>query len=114
METPEALEKICNEYNKVIGNLELEPLIAIPIFIHDFLCIHPFNDGNGRMSRLLTTLLMYRSGFYVGKYISLEALIAKNKSEYYISPAEAGVHWHEENENVLPFVKYIRNNTGSI
>ena len=85
----------------------MEPLIAIPIFIHDFLCIHPFNDGNGRMSRLLTTLLMYRSGFYVGKYISLEALIAKNKSEYYISLAEAGVHWHEENENVLPFVKYI-------
>ena len=107
LETPEALENICNEYNKVIGNLELEPLIAIPIFIHDFLCIHPFNDGNGRMSRLLTTLLMYRSGFYVGKYISLEALTAKNKSEYYISPAEAGVHWHEENENVLPFVKYI-------
>lgn len=107
LETPEALENICNEYNKVIGNLELEPLIAIPIFIHDFLCIHPFNDGNGRMSRLLTTLLMYRSGFYVGKYISLEALIAKNKSEYYISLAEAGVHWHEENENVLPFVKYI-------
>ena len=68
LETPEALENICNEYNKVIGNLELEPLIAIPIFIHDFLCIHPFNDGNGRMSRLLTTLLMYRSGFYVGKY----------------------------------------------
>ena len=80
LETPEALENICNEYNKVIGNLELEPLIAIPIFIHDFLCIHPFNDGNVRMSRLLTTLLMYRSGFYVGKYISLEALIAKNKS----------------------------------
>ena len=85
----------------------MEPLIAISFFIHDFLCIHPFNDGNGRISRLLTTLLMYRSGFYVGKYISLKALTAKNKSEYYISPAEAGVHWHEENENVLPFVKYI-------
>lgn len=67
-ETPEALDKICEEYNKVIGNFELEPLIAIPVFIHDFLCIHPFNDGNGRMSRLLTTLLLYRSGFYVGKY----------------------------------------------
>lgn len=72
-EIPEALEKICEEYNRVIGNLEVEPLIAIPVFIHDFLCIHPFNDGNGRMSRLLTTLLLYRSGFYVGKYISLEA-----------------------------------------
>ena len=82
-ETPKALEKICEEYNRVIGNLEVEPLIAIPVFIHDFLCIHPFNDGNGRMSRLLTTLLLYRSGFYVGKYISLEAKIAKNKDLYY-------------------------------
>ena len=63
-ETPKALEKICEEYNRFIGNLEVEPLIAIPVFIHDFLCIHPFNDGNGRMSRLLTTLLLYRSGFY--------------------------------------------------
>lgn len=65
-ETPVALDRICKEYNRVIGNMELEPLIAIPVFIHDFLCIHPFNDGNGRMSRLLTTLLLYRSGFYVG------------------------------------------------
>ena len=72
-ETPEALDRICEEYNRVIGNMEVEPLIVIPVFIHDFLCIHPFNDGNGRMSRLLTTLLLYRSGFYVGKYISLEA-----------------------------------------
>ena len=82
-ETPEALDKICEEYNRVIGNMELEPLIAIPIFIHDFLCIHPFNDGNGRMSRLLTTLLLYQNGFSVGKYISLEAKIAKNKDLYY-------------------------------
>ena len=66
-ETPEALDHICAEYNRVIGNMEVDPLIAIPVFIHDFLCIHPFNDGNGRMSRLLTTLLLYRSGFYVGK-----------------------------------------------
>ena len=65
-ETPEALDRICDEYNRVIGNLEVEPLIAVPVFIHDFLCIHPFNDGNGRMSRLLTTLLLYRNGFYVG------------------------------------------------
>ena len=57
-ETPKALDAICDEYNRVIGNMELEPLIAIPVFIHDFLCIHPFNDGNGRMSRLLTTLLL--------------------------------------------------------
>lgn len=106
-ETPEALDNICSEYNKVIGNFELEPLIAIPIFIHDFLCIHPFNDGNGRMSRLLTTLLLYRSGFYLGRYISLEAIIAKNKQAYYDVLGTAGINWHEENENVLPFIKYI-------
>ena len=81
-ETPDALDRLCEEYNRVIGNLELEPLIAIPVFIHDFLSIHPFNDGNGRMSRLLTTLLLYRSGFYVGKYISLEAKIAKNMEKH--------------------------------
>lgn len=85
----------------------MKPLITIPIFIHDFLCIHPFNDGNGRMSRLLTTLLLYRSGFYVGKYISLEALIAQNKAAYYEALRKVGQHWHEEKEDILPFVKYL-------
>ena len=106
-ETPIALESICNEFNRVIGNNELEPLIAIPIFIHDFLCIHPFNDGNGRMSRLLTTLLLYRSGFYVGKYISLEAKIAKNKDLYYDSLRESQNGWHEGKEDAVSFVKYL-------
>ena len=106
-ETPEALDRICEEYNRVIGNMELEPLIAIPVFIHDFLCIHPFNDGNGRMSRLLTTLLLYRNGFYVGRYISLEAKIAKSKDLYYDALAASQVGWHEGNEDVVPFLKYI-------
>ena len=106
-ETEEAIDKICQEFNKVIGNFELEPLIAIPIFIHDFLCIHPFNDGNGRMSRLLTTLLLYRSGFYVGKYISLEAKIAKNKDLYYDSLNKSQNGWHEGTEDAVPFIKYI-------
>ena len=106
-ETPTALDKICEEYNRVIGNLEVEPLIVIPIFIHDFLCIHPFNDGNGRMSRLLTTLLLYRSGFYVGKYISLEAKIAKGKDLYYAALQQSQIGWHEGTEDVLPFIKYL-------
>lgn len=106
-ETPEALDKICEEYNRVIGNMEVEPLIVIPIFIHDFLCIHPFNDGNGRMSRLLTTLLLYRSGFYVGKYISLESKIAKNKDLYYKALAEAQDGWNDGKEDVVPFIKYL-------
>ena len=106
-ETEEALDRICEEYNKVIGNLELEPLIAIPTFIHDFLCIHPFNDGNGRRSRLLTTLLLYRSGFYVGKYISLESKIAKNKDLYYDALNKSQDGWHEGTDDVTPFIKYI-------
>ena len=106
-DTPEALNRICEEYNRVIGNMEVEPLIAIPIFIHDFLCIHPFNDGNGRMSRLLTTLLLYRNGFYVGKYISLEAKIAKNKDLYYDALGQAQIGWHEGTEDAVPFIKYL-------
>jgi len=106
-ETPDALDRICEEYNRVIGNMELEPLIAISVFIHDFLCIHPFNDGNGRMSRLLTTLLLYRNGFYVGKYISLEAKIAKNKDLYYEALYASQGGWHEGTDNPVPFIKYL-------
>lgn len=106
-DTPQALDRICEEYNRVIGNMEVEPLIAISIFIHDFLCIHPFNDGNGRMSRLLTTLLLYRNGFYVGKYISLEAKIAKNKDLYYDALGQAQIGWHEGTEDSVPFIKYL-------
>ena len=105
--TPDALESICNEYNRVIGNNELEPLIAISTFIHDFLCIHPFNDGNGRMSRILTTLLLYRSGFLVGKYISLESKIAKSKDLYYSALDISSHGWHDGTEDVVPFLKYL-------
>ncbi|WP_373263416.1 Fic family protein [Hungatella hathewayi] len=106
-ETPEALDRICEEYNRVIGNMEVEPLIAIPVFIHDFLCIHPFNDGNGRMSRLLTTLLLYRNGFYVGKYISLESKIAQAKDLYYDALSRSQAGWHEGCEDTIPFIKYL-------
>lgn len=106
-ETQEALDRICEEYNRVIGNMEAEPLIVIPMFIHDFLCIHPFNDGNGRMSRLLTTLLLYRNGFSVGKYISLEAKIAKNKDLYYDALQQSQTGWHDGKEDALPFIKYL-------
>lgn len=102
-ETSEALDRICEEYNRVIGNLEVEPLIIITIFIHDFLCIHPFNDGNGRMSRLLTTLLLYQNGFYIGKYISLEAKISKNKDLYYSAMSQSQTGWHEGKEDALTF-----------
>ena len=106
-ETPMAMQNLCEEYNKAIDKRDVDPLLLIPIFIHDFLCIHPFNDGNGRMSRLLTTLLLYRSGYYVGKYISLEAKIFKIKDLYYDALFESQKGWHEGVDDPTPFVNYL-------
>ena len=106
-ETPTALADICGEFARVTGNNEVEPLLAIPIFIHDFLCIHPFNDGNGRMSRLLTTLLLYKSGLQIGRYISLEAKIAADKDLYYDALRRSQDGWHEGREDPVPFIKYL-------
>ena len=106
-ETPDAVREICDEYNRAIGEGKVDPLLIIPVFIHDFLCIHPFLDGNGRMSRLLTTLLLYRAGYEVGKYISLEAKIAKNKDAYYASLEDSQVGWHEQQDDPTAFVKYL-------
>ena len=106
-ETPDMVSELCDEFNHAIAECEVDPLILIPIFVHDFLCIHPFLDGNGRMSRLLTTLLLYRSGYMVGKYISLEAKIAKNKNLYYDALALSQAEWHEGKDDPTPFVKYL-------
>ena len=106
-ETPGAIEQICNELNIAFDKNDVDSLLLIPIFIHDFLCIHPFNDGNGRMSRLLTTLLLYRQGYVIGKYISLESIIEKNKDSYYMALERSGIGWHENKEDPVPFIKYI-------
>lgn len=106
-ETPLAMQALCDEYNRTIGEGTIDPLLLIPIFIHDFLCIHPFVDGNGRMSRLLTTLMLYRCGYYVGRYVSLEAKIAANKDLYYGALFDSGNGWHENKENPMPFIKYL-------
>lgn len=106
-ETTEAMQKICDEYNHAIGEGKVDPLLIIPVFIHDFLCIHPFLDGNGRMSRLLTTLLLYRAGYEVGKYISLEAKIAGSKDGYYAALEASQIGWHEQQDDPTAFVKYL-------
>ena len=106
-ETPSAIEAICESYNRMIDTQDIDVLLLIPIFIHDFLCIHPFNDGNGRMSRLLTTLLLYRSGYVIGRYISLESKIAKNKSLYYDALEQCQKGWMENEEDPTPFIKYL-------
>ena len=107
VETPIAMQELCKEFNKANNEGFVDSLILIPLFIHDFLCIHPFIDGNGRMSRLLTTLLLYRSGYYVGKYISLEVKIAKNKDLYYDALYDSQIGWYENKNDATPFVKYI-------
>lgn len=106
-ETKEAMQQLCDAFNIAIGEGVVDPLILIPAFIHDLLCIHPFIDGNGRMSRLLTTLLLYRSGYYVGRYISLEAQIARAKDYYYDALEQSQNGWHEQKDDPTPFIKYI-------
>ena len=106
-ETPEAIDSLCNAFQESLADSEMDPLLLIPMFILDFLCIHPFNDGNGRMSRLLTLLLLYRSGYFVGKYISIEKLIADSKSTYYEVLQDSSVNWHESENDYLPFVRYM-------
>lgn len=106
-ETPTAIEKMCESFNRETDACEVDPLILIPAFIVDFLCVHPFNDGNGRMSRLLTTLLLYRAGYVVGKYVSLESKIEKTKESYYKALGKSDINWNREENDLTPFIKYI-------
>ena len=106
-ETPEAVEELCRSFEEALYMEQIDPLILIPMFILDFLCIHPFSDGNGRMSRLLTLLLLYRAGYIVGKYISIEKLISDTKETYYEALQESSCNWHEGTNDYAPFVTYM-------
>ena len=106
-ETPEAVNRLCMAYEEAIIVQQADPLLVIPLFVLDFLCIHPFSDGNGRLSRLLTLLLLYRSGYMVGKYISIETLIEKSKETYYETLQQSSIGWHERGNDDAPFVKYL-------
>ena len=106
-ETPEAIEHLCESFRQAEGEELIDLLILIPCFILDFLCIHPFNDGNGRMSRLPTLLLLYRSGYMVGQYISIEKAIADTKEDYYDALARSDQGWHEGRNDPKPFIRYM-------
>lgn len=106
-ETPEAINRLCEAYKSVMEDDVVDPLLIIPMFVIDFLCIHPFRDGNGRMSRLLTLLLLYKAGYFVGRYISIEKLIEKTKDTYYEALMESSADWHEMKNDYAPFVKYM-------
>lgn len=106
-ETPDLMNDLCNQFMIEIDRSVIDPLLLIPMFILDFLCIHPFNDGNGRMSRLLTLLLLYRAGYIVGKYISIEMLIEKTKDTYYEALQASSTGWHDGTNDYRPFVAYM-------
>ena len=106
-ETPQAVEAICAAYNSALQDPDADPLLLIPIFILDFLCVHPFNDGNGRMSRLLTLLLLYRAGFFVGRYISIEKIIEQSKETYYEALQSSSLGWHDGENDYASFIRYM-------
>jgi Fic family protein len=104
--TPGAMDEMCAAFMREIDRALHDPLLLIPMFVLDFLCIHPFNDGNGRMSRLLTLLLYYRAGYIVGKYISIERLIEQSKETYYDALEASSALWHQNENDYLPFIRY--------
>ena len=106
-ETAETINDLCSTFKETINLQTMDILLLLPMFILDFLCIHPFNDGNGRMSRLLTLLILYKSGYFVGQYISIERLIADTKENYYEALQASSWRWHEEKNDYAPFVKYM-------
>lgn len=106
VETPIAIEELCKNYNELVNNESCDLLVLIPIFILDFVSIHPFNDGNGRMSRLLTLLLLYKANYMVGKYISIEKIIEKTKDSYYDTLEKSSINWHNNENDYSYFVEY--------
>jgi len=104
--TPDAMERLCTAFIESLEKNVYDPLLLIPMFILDFLCVHPFNDGNGRVSRLLTLLLFYRAGYIVGKYISLEKLIENSKDTYYEVLQDSSIGWHDNESDYAPFIRY--------
>jgi Fic family protein len=106
-ETQAAVGELCLSYQHTIGQRLAPPVLAIASLIFDFLCIHPFRDGNGRISRLLTLLALYQHGFEVGRYISLERLVEESKSDYYEALRRSSEGWHEGNHDLLPWLNYF-------
>ena len=105
-ETENYFNKMVEAYNKAVKE-NIPALILIPVLIHDFLCIHPFDDGNGRMSRLLTLLLLYKFGYFVGRYISIEMLIEESKESYYEELKRSSEKWHTGENDEIPFIRYM-------
>lgn len=106
-ETPGAMDALVRQYGDAVERQALAPLIAVPLVVLDFLCIHPFSDGNGRVGRLLTLLLLYHHDFAVGRYISLERIVEESKESYYESLLASSQGWHDAEHDVHPWLNYF-------
>jgi Fic family protein len=107
VETPYAMNELIRRYKGAVGRDGREPLVVIPLTVLDFLCIHPFTDGNGRVARLLTLLLLYHFDYQVGKYISLERIFEESGQTYYDSLEASSHGWHEGRHDVVPWMAYF-------
>lgn len=105
--TEKALTELCKNFNEAIMAGTYDPLLLISQFALDFLCIHPFHEGSGRISRLLILLLLYKAGFFAGMYVSLERILEKSRDVYYDALRRCVNGWHENSNNYLPFVRYF-------
>jgi len=106
VETPQAMQDLMDGYERALVDGR-DPIVVIPLFILDLLCIHPYRDGNGRVSRLITGLLLYHAGYQVGRYISLERLIEQSHETYYDMLEASSRDWHESEHDVMPWVRYF-------
>lgn len=107
VETPASVDELCMSYRHAIGQTETSFLVAVAALVLDFLCIHPFRDGNGRVARLLSLLTLYHHGYEVGRYISMERLIEESKSDYYEALHRSSAGWHEGHHDLLPWLNYF-------
>ncbi|MFH7026659.1 MAG: Fic family protein [Heteroscytonema crispum UTEX LB 1556] len=105
--TPSAMERLHERFNRLWQSEEIEPLLLIPTYVLDFLCIHPFSDGNGRMARLLTLLLLYKADYEVGRFISLERIVERTKESYYDTLHQSSQSWHQGQHSLLPWWEYF-------
>ncbi len=105
-QTPECMRKLHEQYNTLTSEQTFEPLVLLPLYVLDFLCIHPFLDGNGRMSRLLTVLLLYHNDYKVGRYISLERIVEQTKDSYYDTLHQSSQGWHEGAHDAMAWCEY--------
>src|SRR5205807_1445698 len=105
--TEDAMRSLHDRFDRALASHQFEPLLLIPAYVLDFLCIHPFADGNGRMARLLSLLLLYQAGYEVGRYISLEGVIEQTKEGYYDSLYASSQGWHEAQHSLVPWWEYF-------